>query len=124
MFLSGFTFFFYLLIIFSPLKYLLLKTVTGLSDDLIALAEIPLIILMVLPAVTASIAWLRAINIKNGTTLNLASAVFTNFLVLFLSVIIHNAFFDLNGTVLAAISFALSIIAEALFLVVKTVKSS
>jgi Na+-driven multidrug efflux pump len=123
-FLSAFTFFFYLLIIFSPLKQLLLKTVMGLSDDLIKLAELPLIILLVLPAVTASIAWLRAINIINGTTLNLASAVFINFIVLLTSVIILNAVFNLNGAVLAAISFALSIIAEALFLVLRTGKKS
>ncbi len=115
-FLSLFTFMFYMLIVLSPLKNFLLKTITGLTDELIQLSVIPFLILSILPLVTSSIAWMRAVNIKNGTTINLAVAVFVNFSTLFTFVIILNSFFDLNGAVLAAISYALSIVAEALYL--------
>ena len=122
--LSFFTFLFYAMVIFSPLKNLLLKNIMGLSDELINLAVLPLIILMILPLVTGFIAWMRAVNIKNGTTVNLASAVLTNFITLFSSVFILNVLFDLNGAVLAAVSYSVSIIAEALFLFFKTKKIS
>lgn len=122
--LSVFTFLFYAMVIFSPLKNLLLKNIMGLTDELINLAVLPLIILMILPLVTGFIAWMRAVNIKNGTTVNLASAVFTNFITLFSSVFILNFLFDLNGAVLAAVSYSVSVIAEALYLFIKTGRTS
>ena len=121
--LSLFTLIFYTAVIYSPLKKMILKDVMGLKDELIDLAMLPLSILMVLTLLTGLIAWLRAVNIKKGTTVNLASAVFTNFITLFSSVFLLNMFFNLNGAVLAAVSYTVSICAEALFLVIKTGKT-
>ena len=122
--LAFFTFAFYAAVIFSPLKNIILSNLMGLKQELISIAVKPLLILMLLPAATGLIAWLRAVNIKNGTTGNLASAVFTNFITLFSSVFILNTFFSINGAVLAALSFTLSVLAEAVFLVIKTGKIS
>ncbi len=121
--LSLFTLLFYTAVIFSPLKNLVLKDLMGLKNELIDLAMLPLTILMVLTLITGLIAWLRAVNIKKGTTVNLASAVFTNFITLCSSVLLLNLFFNLKGAVLAAVSYTVSICAEALFLFIKTGKT-
>ena len=121
-YLSFFTLVFYSAVIFSPLKNIILKNVMGLKDELIDMAMIPLFILMVLTVVTGLIAWLRAVNIKTGRTINLATAVFVNFTALLISVFLLNHFFDLNGAVLAAIAYTVSVCAEAFFLIIKTGK--
>ena len=119
-FLSSFTLMFYTAVIFSPLKNIVLKNVMGLKVELIELSMLPLIILMGLTFVTGLIAWLRAVNIKSDKTVNLASAVFVNFTTLLVSVFLLNSFFNLNGAVLAASAYTVSVCAEALFLLIKT----
>ena len=123
-YLSSFTLIFYSAVIFSPLKNIILKNVMGLKDELIEMAMVPLFILMILTLVTGLIAWLRAVNIKTGKTVNLAAAVFVNFMALLISVFLLNKFFELNGAVLAAIAYTVSVCAEALFLLIKTGKIS
>ena len=122
-YLSSFTLFFYGAVIFSPLKNIVLKNIMGLKDELIELSMLPLIILMVLTLVTGLIAWLRAVNIKSGRTVNLAYAVFTNFITLFVSVFLLNTFFNMNGAVLAASAYTVSVCAESVFLLIKTGKT-
>ncbi len=117
---SLFTLFFYGAVIFSPVMTFILGNIIGLKKELINAAMIPLVILMALPFVSGLIVWLRAVNIKKGSTLNIASAVVINFITLILSVFVLNTFFKINGAVLAALCFSVSVSAEAVYLVLRT----
>ena len=69
-----------------------------------------------------AIAWLRAVNIRKGTTANIAWAVAVNLIFVSLTLAVINIFFSISGIMAAALSYTTAVCAEALFLTVMTGK--
>lgn len=105
-------------------RKIFLSVISGLPDSLIKLSLFPLLLMTLVSFATPAIAWLRAVNIREGTTANIAWAVAVNLTFVSLTLAVINLFFSISGIMAAAISYTSAVCVEALFLAVRTGKKS
>lgn len=103
----------------TPLGTWWFRDVSGLSPALLELAGVPLLILVIEPALLAYKAWYRAGYVLNGRTRVLAEGVVVNTVALFLLVFAGSMVTGLPGVTSAAIALALSQILENVYLLIR-----
>ncbi len=111
----------YLAAVLTPFgRVIFLSVLSGLPEELISISIIPLLLMTLVSFASPAIAWLRAVNIRKGTTGNVAFAVAINLFFVFLTITAINSLFSLPGIMTAAISYTAAVCAEALFLAMRT----
>ncbi len=103
-------------------RKIFLSLLSGLPDYLIDISLLPLLLMTLVSFAAPAIAWLRAVNIRKGTTANIAWAVAVNLTFVSLTLAVINLFFSISGIMAAALSYTTAVCAEALFLTVMTGK--
>lgn len=103
-------------------RKIFLSLISGLPDYLIDISLRPLLLMTLVSFAAPAIAWLRAVNIRKGTTANIAWAVAVNLSIVSLTLAVINIFFSISGIMAAALSYTAAVCAEALFLTLMTGK--
>lgn len=104
----------------TPASTFWFKYAAGLENDLLIFTRIPTMIVSVIPIVTAMISWYRGILIYSHKTGIIARAVFLNSIILLVIILTGPFIFNVSGAVIAAVAYMFSMVAEALFLKIKT----
>lgn len=110
----------FLLFALSPAGPFWFDVVAGLSDDLLPYTTIPALIVTSMPVMSGLISWFRGLLIYRGETSKIAQAVGVNTASLVLMVTFVPMLIEINGAVLAAAAFSLSLLFEVSYLFVVT----
>ena len=95
------------------------QTISGLSDELLALTPVPLLILFTTPALVTYKAWYRAAFVRSGRTNALAWGVGVNTVTLFVAVLIGSSIAGVPGAVSASFAMLVSQVFENGYLLLK-----
>ncbi len=95
------------------------QTISGLSDELLALTPVPLLILFLTPALVTYKAWYRAAFVRSGRTNALAWGVVVNTVTLFVFVLIGSSLAGVPGAVSASAAMLLSQLFENGYLLLR-----
>ena len=90
---------------FTPLADLWFKNISGLSSELADLANLPLKIMILLPALTVLLNFQRSSLIINGTTGPISMATATELLGIIAVLLVCVVFLNLTGVVAASVAF-------------------
>jgi hypothetical protein len=106
----------FLLFSLTPAGAFWFDVVAGLSDDLLPFTTVPAVIVTLVPVFSAFISWYRGLLIYRGETAKIAQAVGVNTGSLFLLLTFVPKLVEINGAVLAAGAFSLSLLFEVGYL--------
>ncbi|MBN2571679.1 MAG: hypothetical protein JXA68_06090 [Ignavibacteriales bacterium] len=101
----------------TPLSDLWFLHISGLSSQLAHFAILPLIIMIIYPAVTLLVAWQRAVLVHSSKTIHLTVATLTEVTVMFLILLIGIKYLSWIGVIAAALAFVLGRGASNLYLI-------
>lgn len=104
------------LIAISPLNEIWYKYAAGLSDELLVFTLIPTLIVSLSPFFSSLISWYRGVLIFKEKTSIVARAVVVNSLTLLLIILTGPYLFSIQGGIIAAVAFTVSLMAESLYL--------
>lgn len=109
-----------LIISLTPLSGLWYRYAAGLTQELIAFTVLPTIIVATVPYFTGMTSWYRGVLIFRQRTADVARAVFVNSATLLAIILAGPFLLEIQGGIIAAIAFALSLVAETVFLKSRT----
>jgi hypothetical protein len=90
--------------------------VAGLSENLVSFSLLPTAVLIVVPAISAFISWNRGLLIQVRRTAAITRSVLVNVSVLVGVMLGLGSILPVPGALLAAVSLALSVLAEWVYL--------
>jgi hypothetical protein len=99
----------------SPLAAIWFGDVVGLSVPLIQMTRLPMLIIAVVPGVSAVISWKRGILVSAKQTAAITRSVVVNLIVLGAVLVVLGYVQPVNGALIAAIAYAGSVVAEWLY---------
>ena len=108
---------------FTPLAGFWFITVSGLSEPLADLAELPLMIMFFFPALTVLISFQRGLLVISKNTKPVTVGTITEFITIVILLFILINYFDLIGAVAATISFVIGRIAANIYLIPSSISS-
>lgn len=100
----------------TPLGNLWYRFAAGLDKNLLSFTRIPTLIVSVVPAITGFISWYRGVLIFKQKTAIIAKAVMLNSSILMVIILIGPEIFPVQGGIIAALAFMISMLFEAFFL--------
>ena len=106
----------FFLIAVTPLGNIWFRFAAGLDKDLLIFTRIPTLIVSVVPAITGFISWYRGVLIFKQKTAIIAMAVMLNSSILLAIILIGPVLLPVQGGILAAVAFMVSMLTEAFFL--------
>ncbi|MGQ9799994.1 MAG: hypothetical protein ACUVRG_12050 [Ignavibacterium sp.] len=112
-----------MIIAFSPLRDLWLRTISGLSASLAEFAHLPLMIMSFFPAMTVLISFERAILVKINHTKTITFGTATEFVTIIIVIAICIKYLNLVGAVTATIAFVMGRIAACAYLFPPVIKA-
>lgn len=101
----------------TPLSALWFLKISGLTEQLAHLAIIPVIIMILYPAVTLLVAWQRAVLVHSSKTIHLTLATLTEVSVMFIILFIGIKYLGMVGVVAAALAFVVGRSASNIYLI-------
>lgn len=104
------------IIALSPLNNIWYKYAAGLNEELLAFTVIPTLIVTLSPFFSSLISWFRGVLIFKDKTGTVARAVVINSLTLLLIILAGPFILNIQGGIIAAAAFTLSLMAESIFL--------
>jgi hypothetical protein len=113
---AGALFVMFILFVVTPLAPLWYRGVAGLSENLVSFSLLPTAVLIVVPAISAFISWNRGLLIQVRRTAAITRSVLVNVSVLVGVMLGLGSILPVPGALLAAVSLALSVLAEWVYL--------
>ena len=107
----------------TPLAQIWFQRVVGLSVELSKMARIPMIVLVLVPAIGAVISWQRGILVNSRRTPAITRSVVVNLAVLGLILVVLGYTVRLPGVLIAAVAYVGSVLAEWLYLRLASAKA-
>jgi len=110
----------FLLVSLSPAREIWYRHAAGLSEDLIPFTAIPTLIVATVPFFSGMTSWYRGLLVFRQRTSIVARAVIVNSATLLILVLVIPTFVNIQGGIIAAVAFALSLAMENIYLKAKT----
>ena len=111
------------LVAFTPLSDIWFSVVSGLSDDLASFAQLPLMIMAVLPLLTVLISLQRAALVSNKTTQPITIGTAIEFITIVIVLFVSINYANLVGAVAATSAFVIGRIAANIYLTPPVIKA-
>jgi len=106
----------FMMVALSPAREIWYRHAAGLSEDLIPFTAIPTLIVATVPFFSGMTSWYRGVLVYRQRTSIVARAVLVNSATLLILILVIPSFFQIQGGIIAAIAFALSLAMENLYL--------
>lgn len=107
----------------TPLAQIWFHRVVGLSARLTQMARLPMLVLVLLPAVGSLISWQRGVLVSSRRTPAITRSVVVNLAVLGLILVVLSYTVRLSGVLIAAVAYIGSVLAEWLYLRLASAKA-